>query len=164
MTRRRCFDFGMQLCWETEESLVRAECIISSYNRLTGKSLLSEKSGLYGAARDLFEAPFAVLSHGLEPDPVLNYGNRVALGLWEMTWDEFTTTPSRLTAEAPDREQRALLLAEVEAHGFISDYSGVRISRTGARFFIQKATVWNLLDASGARCGQAATFEKWEKV
>jgi hypothetical protein len=69
--------------------------------------------------------------------------------------------PSRLTAEAPDRTERARLLAEVAARGFIDDYSGVRISRTGQRFRIERATVWNLSDDEGRRCGQAATFRTW---
>ena len=30
---------------------------------------------------------------------MLNYGNRAALTLWEMSWEELTRTPSRLTAE-----------------------------------------------------------------
>ena len=68
--------------------------------------------------------------------------------------------PSRLTAEAPDRIERARLLAEVAARGSIDDYSGVRISRTGQRFRIEQATVWNLTDETGQRCGQAATFQK----
>ena len=92
----------------------------------------------------------------------MNYGNRAALALWEMSWDEFTRTPSRLTAEAPNREERARLLAAVTARGFIDDYSGVRISKTGRRFKISQATVWNLVAADGTPCGQAAMFAQWE--
>ena len=35
----------------------------------------------------MFRVPFTVASHGMEPDPVLNYGNQVALDLWEMSWE-----------------------------------------------------------------------------
>jgi hypothetical protein len=105
-----------------------------------------------------------VVSHGIEPDPVLNYGNRAALRLWEMSWEEFTRTPSRLTAEAPDRVERARLLQAVSQHGCIEDYSGVRISRTGRRFKIARATVWNLLSDSGEPCGQAAVFDQWQEL
>ena len=59
-------------------------------------------------------------------------------------------TPSRLTAEAPNREERARLLAAVTTRGFIDDYSGIRISNTGRRFRIAQATVWNLLMNVGA--------------
>ena len=66
--------------------------------------------------------------------------------------------PSRLTAEAPDRAERARLLAEVTARGFIDDYSGVRISHTGPRFQIQRATVWNLTDDQGPRVDRRQRF------
>lgn len=93
---------------------------------------------------------------------MLNYGNRAALALWEMPWDELTRTPSRLTAEPVAREERARLLAEVTAHGHIANYAGVRISKTGRRFRIQQAIVWNLLDEAGGHYGQAAMFDRWE--
>ena len=92
----------------------------------------------------------------------MNYGNAAALALWEMSWPELTRTPSRLTAEAPNREERARLLAAVTAHGFIDDYSGIRISKSGRRFRIARATVWNLLDERGNYAGQAAAFSQWE--
>ena len=79
-----------------------------------------------------------------------------------MSWAELTRTPSRLTAEAPNREERARLLAAVTERGFIDDYSGVRISKTGRRCRIAQATVWNLLDEHGDASGQAAMFEQWE--
>lgn len=113
-------------------------------------------------AEKVFHAPFVLLSHGTEADPVLNYGNQSALALWEMSWAELTQTPSRLTAEAPNREERARLLAAVTANGFIDDYSGIRISKTGRRFRIAQATVWNLLDERGIYAGQAAMFSRWE--
>lgn len=113
-------------------------------------------------AEKLFHAPFVLVSHGMEADPVLNYGNAAALALWEMSWMELTRTPSRLTAEAPNREERARLLAAVTARGYIDNYSGVRISKTGRRFKISSATVWNLLTEGGLPCGQTAMFEQWE--
>ena len=81
-----------------------------------------------------------------------------------MSWEELTRTPSRLTAEAPNREERARLLAAVAQRGFIDDYSGVRISKTGRRFRIAQATVWNLVTETGAPCGQAAMFGEWRFV
>lgn len=72
--------------------------------------------------------------------------------------------PSRLTAEAPDQAERARLLAEVAARGFIDDYSGVRISRAGQRFQIARATVWNLTDDQDRFCGQAAMFREWRAL
>lgn len=105
-----------------------------------------------------------LVSHGTEEDPILNYGNLRALELWELGWDELRRMPSRLTAEAPNRAERARLLEAVTRHGFIDDYSGVRISKTGRRFQIAQATVWNLVDKQGIRCGQAALFSQWSML
>lgn len=67
--------------------------------------------------------------------------------------------PSRLSAEAPLREERQALLERVSRDGFIDDYAGIRISARGTRFRIENAVVWNLIDAAGVRHGQAAMFE-----
>ena len=135
-----------------------------SLERWTGRNLAAGAGAAEELADRLFHAPFIVVSHGLENDPVLNYGNAAALTLWEMTWVELTRTPSRLTAEAPNREERARLLAAVTKNGFIDDYSGVRISKTGRRFRIQQATVWNLLGTDNEYYGQAAMFSHWEFI
>lgn len=135
-----------------------------SLRQLAGRDLVPPGLDPVEAARAVFEAPFVVLSHDATPDPVLSYGNRAALALFELSWVELTRMPSRLTAEAPDRDERARLLARVAAQDWIDDYSGVRISRTGRRFRIEQATVWNLVDADGRRRGQAATFASWRDL
>ncbi len=134
--------------------------LLKSYKRWTGNDLLVPGSG----ASDLAKAPFVIVSHGVEADPILNYGNEKALELWEMTWEQFIKTPSRLTAEAMNREERALLLERVTRFGYIDDYSGVRISATGKKFRIEQATVWNILDEDGDYCGQAAMFKHWKAL
>jgi MEKHLA domain-containing protein len=137
------------------------QILLRSYRHWLGRDLLTPFSSMSETARALFDAPFIVISHGTEPDPILNYGNRAALQLWEMSWEDFIKTPSRLTAEPMSREERARLLAEVEKKGYIDHYQGVRISSTGRRFKIDAATVWNLIDSAGNYTGQAATFERW---
>ena len=139
-----------------------AAVLARSYQHWTGRPLMPENLARCELAAGLFNAPFVLVSHGTEADPVLNYGNQAALTLWEMTWDELTSTPSRLTAEAPNREERARLLDQVTRQGFIDNYSGVRISKSGRRFRIERAIVWNLLADTGQVCGQAATFAQWE--
>lgn len=140
------------------------ELLESSLLRMTGRRLVDPE--LWGRARyqSLFEAPFCVVSHGTEEDPVFNYGNRTALQLFEMTWDDFTNLPSRRSAEPLVREEREELLARVTQHGFIDDYKGVRVSSSGQRFFVDDAVVWNLADESGAYRGQAAALFKWTKL
>jgi hypothetical protein len=132
--------------------------LLSSLHRWTGRHLVEPGLSNEEQARRVFEAPFAVLSHDNAIDPILNYANRTGLRLFELSWDELIVMPSRLTAEAPERDQRARLLAEVSAKGFIDNYSGVRVTQSGRRFRIERATVWNLIDENGARRGQAATF------
>jgi len=140
----------------------QTQIIARSLKHWTGRTLLPRNFAAAELAEKVFHAPFVLVSHGPEPDPVLNYGNAAALALWEMSWAEFTRTPSRLTAEAPNRGERARLLAAVAARGFIDDYSGIRISKTGRRFRIAQATVWNLLDERGGYSGQAALFSRRE--
>jgi hypothetical protein len=132
-----------------------------SFNRWTGRNLLPGNFSPRELAAKLFEAPIVVVSHGLEPDPILNYGNRAALELWEMSWDEFTRTPSRLTAEPAKREERAKVMEIVGRQGFFENYSGIRVSKTGRRFEISGAIIWNLISETGELQGQAATFSEW---
>jgi len=135
-----------------------------SFKHWTDRELVPGAGSPAEMSRAVFEAPFVVVSHGTELDPVLNYGNRAALQLWEMSWDELTVTPSRFTAEPPNREERARLLEAVAQRGYIRDYSGVRISKSGQRFRILEATVWNLITLDGKICGQAALFDRWERL
>ena len=134
----------------------RLALIASSYRRLTGKHLLESSQF---TAEALWHAPHVIVAHGTEADPIFFYGNRLALQLFEMSFEEFSTLPSRFSAEPLARQARAALLASVTANGYIDDYSGVRIAKSGRRFVIERATVWNLLDESGTCHGQAATFE-----
>jgi hypothetical protein len=103
-----------------------------------------------------------VASHGTEADPVLNYGNRRALELWETDWPSFIAMPSRLTAEPMAQAERQRFLERVAQHGFVDDYRGVRVSTRGRRFRIERATVWNVVDAHGTYRGQAVTFAAWQ--
>ncbi len=152
----------MNLPWQTEAITAHSEVLVRSLKHWTGRDLLPGITAPAELAEGLYHAPFVLVSHGTEADPVLNYGNAAALALWELSWTEFTRTPSRFTAEAPNREERARLLATVTAQGYIDDYSGVRISQNGRRFRIAQATVWNLLTREGNHCGQAAMFSRWE--
>jgi len=140
------------------------ERLLQSYLRWTGRNLIPPASSPHERAKALFDQPFVVLSHGTQADPILNYGNQAAFDLWELTWEEFTKMPSRLTAEPVNREDRERLLEQVRRNGFIDTYSGVRITASGRRFLIQRGTVWNIVDEKDNYVGQAATFSEWKYI
>jgi hypothetical protein len=135
--------------------------LLDSYRARVGRDLIAPDGDREADAERLLAAPFVVVSHGADADPLLNYGNRVALALWEMSPETLIRTPSRLTAEPMLREARERLLQQTARDGFVSGYEGVRISATGRRFRISNVTIWNVTDAAGDPAGQAATFGRW---
>ncbi|MCA9079673.1 MAG: MEKHLA domain-containing protein [Planctomycetaceae bacterium] len=145
-----------------EEIIAHTQVLLDSYARLVGNELVQRSGDIADEAAQLFAAPFVVVSHGTQVDPVLNYGNQTALDLWEMSWEQLTQTPSRKTAEPMHRDERAQMLAQGRKRGYIDNYQGIRISSTGRRFQIHRAIIWNLTDESGQAVGQAATFSDWD--
>lgn len=136
--------------------------VLASFRRWFGRDLVPSPAGDDITA--LFEAPRVVLSALGTPgsDHVFNYANRAALALFEASWDTLTGLPSSASAEPVHREERRRFLDEVGRHGFIENYSGIRISRRGRRFRILRATVFNLIDDEERCVGQSATFTEWE--
>lgn len=150
--------------WASPLTLVWCQYLLDSYAYWMGKELVSRNGTPFDQAECLFNSSFVVASHALQDDPVLNYGNRMALDLWEMDWHRFIRTPSRLTAEPVNREERARMLSQAEKQGYISDYRGVRISNTGKRFLIEQATIWAIQKPDGTPLGQGATFSRWRLI
>jgi len=146
----------------SEEIIRHSKLLSDSFAAVTGQSLLKENFSQEELARQLYEAPFVLLSHGTQPDPVFNYANQTAQHLWEIDWSQFTQLPSRLSAEPIAVAERQAMLTEAKQKGFISNYNGNRISSSGKRFMIKNATLWNIYDSVGNYQGQAATFKEWE--
>lgn len=144
-----------------DPTIAHIQVLLDSFARLLRRELIPREGSAAEQAERLHRAPFVVVSHGAEADPILCYGNAAALTLWQMTPEEFLRTPSRLTAEPAHRDERVRLLERTRRCGFVDDYAGVRVSKTGARFRIERAIVWNLTDAAGLHRGQAATFAHW---
>lgn len=138
--------------------LEHARLLIASHRHLTGRDLVDPALLPFDAASYLYHAPFVVLSHDPTPDPRFTYANLAAQARFEMPWQEIVGLPSRLSAEPLVQAERARLLAQVATTGYIDDYCGIRITKSGRRFSIRNATVWNLVDAAGHLHGQAATF------
>lgn len=150
--------------WQAPAWIAHTQVLLDSYRHWLGRELIPRTGSAIDDSRALFEAPFVVVAHGTQPDPILNYANQIALSLWEMELPVLLQTPSRLTAEPLHRDERARLLERTAKFGYVDDYAGIRISSTGRRFRIEQAVVWNLLDAAGNFAGQAATFSTWQVV
>jgi hypothetical protein len=126
-----------------------ARWITTSYEDLVGRQLC--------VAADLYDLPSVVLCHDTSADPLFVYANAAGQRLWERSLDDFIGWPSRLTAPADMRAERAAALSH---SGLVQGYSGVRVSASGRLFRIHDATVWTVSDDNGAVCGQAATFSR----
>jgi len=150
--------------WRHHGWIAQTQILLNSFRHFVGRELIERTDDAEDEAQIVFEAPFVVVSHGTQDDPILNYGNRTALSLWEMDIPTLTSTPSRLTAEPMHRDERAQLMTRAARDGFVDDYRGIRISSSGKRFLIERAIIWNLVDAVGQRVGQAATFSHWKPL
>jgi MEKHLA domain len=129
-----------------------------SHLRLVGSPLTDEAAT---AAWAYEEAPFGLLAHDTAADPRFIYANRTAQACFEYDWAEFVGLPSRLSAEPAGRQQRRRLVEAVDRDGFVTGYRGRRVARSGRRFWVENLTMWNLVDESGVRHGQAAVFRRW---
>lgn len=150
--------------WKSAEFMRHTQTLLNSFRKFLGRDLMERSDDPEEESRRLFEAPFVVVSHGTQEDPILNYGNQTALKLWETDLATLTSMPSRRTAEPLHRDERAKMMERALRDGFVDDYRGIRISKTGKRFLIEKAIVWNLVDDHGHRVGQAATFSDWKNL
>jgi len=138
--------------------------LCTSFRTLLGRDLTDPALDQAAAAAAIYHAPYVVVSHGTEADPIFNYANQAALELFELSWEAFTALPSRQSAEPPNRQERATLLAAVSRQGYIEHYSGVRIASSGRRFVIKDVTVWNLVDETGLYRGQGAVYSQWSAL
>jgi hypothetical protein len=144
------------LQWQTER-------ICRSYSHWTGRTLV-QADDAESAVGLLMEAAFAVLSHDTRSEPLFNYANLAAQRLFKMDWVTFTQMPSRFSAEPMLQAEREDFLQRVTQHGYIDDYSGIRIASDGSKFLIEQATVWNIVDEHGGYYGQAAMIPGWQPL
>jgi hypothetical protein len=148
--------------WQKIEIINWTQIILNSYQKLLGKDLINREITVEKQAEILFFSPFAVFSHGNQPDPIYNYGNKIGLELWERNWNELVTMPSRLSASPVNRLQRQQSLDQASQQGYIDNYQGIRVSKTGKKYQVKNLTLWNLTDQNNQYCGQAATFSQWD--
>ncbi len=145
--------------YELPEIITYSHLLVESFLKLTGLRLLPSGSDL---TQRLYEAPFALVSHGTQIDPIFRYANQTAQKLWQMSWDEFINLPSRLSAEPMLQEERDRLLQEAQSKGYIDTYEGIRIAKNGDRFKIQDTVLWSVIDSHGVQHGQACVIRRWD--
>lgn len=135
--------------------------LADSYARLTGEALVGPGQGpdwLYETA------PFAMLAHDGQADPRFIYANRAAQRCFEYDWGEIVGLPSRFSAEPDERPMRQRLLDAVARDGYVRGYRGIRIAKSGRRFWIEDGVIWQLIDEAGVILGQAAMLPAWRDV
>ena len=86
----------LRSCWTAH-----TQALLEFFRARTGVELIERGGKAEDEAQRLFAAPFVVVSHGAETDPILNYGNAAALELWELT-----PRALLLDAVAPHRRSR----------------------------------------------------------
>ena len=99
------------------------------------------------------KCPFPIASHDL--NGFFNYLNRAALSLFKVTLDQVIGQPTTMTAPESEQKERNELLNQVNSHGFIENYKGIRVASNGALFQIEDATIWNIVDKESIKIGQA---------
>ncbi|MEL6909697.1 MAG: MEKHLA domain-containing protein [Cyanobacteria bacterium J06629_2] len=147
--------------WQQPEIIRWSQIMADSYRQLVGENLVDLAENPEQLAHNLFFAPFVLVSHGTQAEPIFNYANRTAMQLWSLSWDEFIATPSASVTEPDEIEARAAMLKQAAEQGYIDNYQGIRTAKTGKKFRIEGVRLWNLSDRPGKICGQAATFPRW---
>lgn len=142
-----------------------ADILECSYKERLGTRLVPASVNVVSTAHWLYEdAPFCLLVHNSARDPRFVYCNRAAQACFEYSWDEMTRLPSRLSAEPVKQAERQELLDLVHSSGYATGYRGLRIAKSGRRFWIENVTMWQLLDDIGTVCGQAAVYSDWRNA
>ena len=153
-----------EAAWLTTDQQELAGVLLESHQRAFSRPLIA--SAQPGQPKrllcqNLFACGFPVLAHGTAQDPALSYANAAALLLWDSDWNVLIGMPSRLTAPDSERAERSSALGQAKRLDAVQNYRGIRISRKGRRFMINKARIWTLWDAEEQVCGQAACFSDW---
>ena len=147
--------------WQDEFVVHHTQRLLYSFQHWMSRPLLNVAGSPLEQAQQVFQASIAILSHGTEMDPILNYGNQRSLDIWKLSWEEFVQMPSHKTAESTSQEMRSQLFLIVQKQGY-TPFSGTRISSTGRRFHIEDGILWNVIDQQGTLHGQAAVFSQYE--
>lgn len=131
-----------------------------SFNKYTDKLLPLEKNKDLLSSFD--ECVLPIASH--DTNGFFNYLNKAALSLFKVTKDQVIGRSTTMTAPKSEQKQRNELLNQVNSHGFIDNYKGIRVTSDGELFQIEDATIWNVVDKNSHKIGQAVIIYKSNKL
>lgn len=104
---------------------------------------------------------YAVLSHGIQEDPIYNYFNKAALLQFEFPESRVYQLPSRYSAPTGKvRNERAVLMKSIEQQDVRMLQNAIRQQESGTLFQIEAVILWNVYDDNGERVGQTAIFDR----
>jgi MEKHLA domain len=103
---------------------------------------------------------FGILSHGMQDDPIYNYGNCAALELFDQTLETLCQTPSRYSTVESLMEDREQLIRKINDVGYGTILNAVRTTPKGKLFVIQKIWIWHVYHDNGRRIGLAALYDR----
>lgn len=146
-----------------EKQLTVLKQIDACFLELSGKNL-PFPSGISDPYRWLDEnAPYSILAHNCNDDPVFVYANKFALSCFKYSQDEMLLLPSRLSVAIGKREEREILLNSVKQDGIAYNCTGERIDKYDNNFSIYDGIIWQLKEKKGKVWGQGALFWSTEK-
>jgi hypothetical protein len=133
-----------------------------SLKKVTGRSLfdymddsVTEPSQVHGHER------YAVLSHGVQDDPIYCYFNKAAFLQFQFSEDEVYRLPSRYSApDGAARESRAADVQQAVAKDVKELGSVIRQTKHGDLFEMVNVILWNVYDKNGERVGQTAFYDR----
>lgn len=141
-----------------------AQQLMDSFQHYLSKDLIEPCGNKEQQAKSIYFSSRIVIAHDNKEEPRFIFANRAATDLWEVEHHSFIGMPSKQSAEQEHRKDRARMLNQAKEKGYILNYSGIRVSKQGKRFFIENAIIWNVLDNKKNIIGQAATFEDWKYI
>jgi MEKHLA domain len=132
-----------------------------SLKRCTGTSLL-ERLGVSTPTEVHDHDRFAVLSHGVQEDPIYLYFNRAAFGTFQFPEQVAYKTPSRYSAPpGPERDvTRARQVDAAVQHDHTVIPEAIRQTHHGNLIRVRNIILWNVYDENGDRVGQTAIYDR----
>jgi len=143
---------------KTEKKIALLKEVDNCFLKLSGKRLPTPPDVIDRYTWIDQEAPYSILVHDTQSDPVYIYVNQRAISCFKYTLEEFLTTPSRLSATESTQDERNHLFDTARKNGIAYNYTGPRVDKYGNIFNINDCIVWEVRKNDGTKIGEAALF------